>query len=169
MLCKNCGLRPATTHIKKIINGKVEEYHLCSECAAKLNVSSFDPFDWSEIWGSFFGSKLPPDSGAGQKKCKSCGVSFSEIAKSGRLGCPDCYDTFYDELLPSLRKMHGKTKHVGRAPGAAVEDNTTENEIIDLKSQLDTAIEQENYEQPAVLRDKIRELENAAKEAAGNE
>ena len=36
MLCKNCGKNPATTHIKTIVNGKLTEYDLCSECAREM-------------------------------------------------------------------------------------------------------------------------------------
>ena len=72
MLCKNCGLRPATTHIKRVVNGKVSEYHLCSECANKMNISAFSPFDLSELWGSFFGDRLPQSKSIAQKTCSSC-------------------------------------------------------------------------------------------------
>lgn len=179
MLCKNCGLRPATTHIKRVINGRVEEYHLCAECAKKLNVSAFDPFDLSELWSSFFGDRLPDSPALNQKRCKRCGSSFSDIANSGKLGCPDCYSEFYDELLPSLRKIHGKTRHVGRVPNSANEDTKAGYMINDLKKQLTDAVENENYEQAAKLRDQIREYEqklnsdnaedNGAKEDNGDE
>lgn len=163
MLCKNCGLRPATTHIKRVINGKTEEFHLCAECAQKLNVGSFNPFDLSELWGAFFGDRLPNEPSLGQKRCRRCGSSFSEIAQSGKLGCPDCYTEFYDELLPSLRKMHGKTRHVGKVPHSADDSVKSSYKITDLKKQLDSAIESENYEKAAALRDEIHALEDQMK------
>lgn len=180
MLCKNCGLRPATTHIKRVINGRIEEYHLCAECAKKLNVSAFDPFDLSELWGSFFGDRQPDSPSLNQKRCKTCGSSFADIANSGKLGCPDCYSEFNDELLPSLRKIHGKTRHVGRVPGSANENTKTGYMINDLKKQLADAVENEDYEQAAKLRDQIKAYEqkpnddatpddNSAKEDNGNE
>lgn len=173
MLCKNCGLRPATTHIKRVINGRVEEYHLCSECAKKLNVSSFDPFDLSELWGSFFGDRLPQTGTLAQKTCPSCNSTFAEIARLGKLGCPDCYTAFYDELLPSLRKLHGKTKHVGKVPYTADDQTKSSYKIAELKKQLDDAVESENYEQAAKIRDKIKALEkeneSAKKESPKNE
>lgn len=159
MLCKNCGLRPATTHIKRVINGRVEEYHLCAECAKKMNVSAFDPFDLSELWGSFFGDRMPDSPSINQKRCKTCGSSFSDIANLGKLGCPDCYSEFYNELLPSLRKIHGKTRHVGKLPNSANENTKAGYMIADLKKKLADAVENEDYEQAATLRDQIKEYE----------
>lgn len=159
MLCKNCGLRPATTHIKRVINGRVEEYHLCADCAKKMNVSAFDPFDLSELWGSFFGDRMPDSPAINQKRCKTCGSSFSDIANLGKLGCPDCYSEFYNELLPSLRKIHGKTRHVGKVPNSANENTKAGYMISDLKKKLADAVENEDYEQAATLRDQIKEYE----------
>lgn len=170
MLCKNCGLRPTTTHIKRIVNGRAEEYHLCSECAKKLNISAYDPFDLSDLWGSFFGDRLPGVA-ENQKQCKSCGATFAEIARKGKLGCPDCYDEFYNELLPSLRKMHGKTRHVGKVPNCADNETKASYMLTDLKKKLDEAVESENYELAAKLRDEIKSIEsmNEKKDGEGNE
>ena len=159
MLCRNCGLRPATTHIKRVINGKVEEYHLCSQCAEKMNVSAFDLFNLSDLWGSFFGDRLPNEPSINQKRCQSCGSTFADIARLGKLGCPDCYSEFYDELLPSLRKIHGKTHHVGKVPNCADDKTKAGYEINDLKKELNEAITNEEYEKAAQIRDKIKLLE----------
>lgn len=167
MLCRNCGLRPATTHIKRVINGKVEEYHLCSQCAEKLNVSAFDPFNLSDLWGSFFGDRLPNEPSVNQKRCSKCGSSFADIARLGKLGCPECYNEFYDELLPSLRKIHGKTHHVGKVPNCADDKTKAGYEINDLKKKLDDAVENEEFEKAAEIRDKIKSLEN--KKNSGND
>ncbi len=177
MLCKNCGLRPATTHIKRVINGRVEEYHLCADCANKLNVSAFDPFDLSQLWGSFFGDRMPQSQALNQKSCPGCGQTFSQVAKLGKLGCPECYTAFYDDLLPSLRKIHGKTRHVGRVPHSADEGTKASYQITDLKKKLEEAIENENYEDAAKIRDEIKAIEannqseakNDAGEDKGNE
>lgn len=160
MLCKNCGLRPATTHVKRVINGRVEEYHLCSECANKLNVSVYDAIDLSELWGAFFGDRLPNSVTTNQKKCNSCGSTFAEIARLGKLGCADCYSMFCDELLPSLRKMHGKTRHVGKVPNNIDKQTQNSYKIAELKKKLEEAVESENYEDAAKFRDEIKLIEN---------
>ncbi len=166
MLCENCGKRQATTHIKQTINGKTAEYHLCPECAAKLGMSGFNPFDMSDFWSSMFESHLPEVHKA--KVCPSCDSTFDQIAKRGRLGCPDCYDTFREELLPSLRRMHGKTRHIGKVPKTAFEEVRDEYEVDKLKAELDEAVGREDYEQAAKLRDQIKLIE-AKKEEQPNE
>src|ERR1035437_7603605 len=122
MLCKNCGKNIANTHIKHTMGGKTEELHLCSDCVVELGLHTFQSFDISEIWGSLFGDttakmQIKPN----EIKCKGCNATFSEIAKSGKAGCPLCYTTFFDKLLPSLQRIHGKSAHVGRHPAAADE------------------------------------------------
>lgn len=164
MLCRNCGKRQATTHIKQIINGEVQEYHLCSECAAKLGVTSFNPFEMSDLWGSLFSA--PSQTAAETQRCGFCGSLFSEIAKKGRLGCPQCYSVFREQLLPSLRKMHGKTNHVGKVPGNADETAKQAFRLKELKDKLKKAIAGEQFEEAAQLRDEIRSIE---KEQGENE
>ena len=157
MLCINCGKRQATTHIKQTVNGQTHEYHLCPECAMKLGMASFNPFDLSDLWASLFKNDTPEVSET--VKCPSCGSTFEQIAKRGKLGCPECYKTFYDELLPSLRKLHGKTHHTGKVPGNADESTKTARELKTLQEQLQAAIESEEYEKAAQLRDQIRMME----------
>ena len=162
MLCEKCGNANATTHLKRTVNGKTQEYHLCAKCASELGVSNFNPFDISDLWGSLFGDELP--SAADSVRCKSCNSSFDEIAKRGKLGCPECYKTFYDKLLPSLRKLHGKTHHMGRVPDSADENAKNAYRLTRLKEQLKSAVEDEEYEKAAQLRDEIRTLESGGED-----
>lgn len=159
MLCKNCGKRQATTHVKRTVNGKTVEFHLCHECAMKLGVGGINPFDLSDLWGSLFGNSTQK-SISEEVRCPSCNNTFSKIAKSGKMGCPDCYKTFYDALLPSLQKLHGKVKHVGKVPSCADERAKTAYRLRQLREQLKTAIDEENFETAASLRDEIRDLES---------
>ena len=158
MLCKNCGKRQATTHVKRTINGVTQEYHLCHECAIKLGISGINPFDLSDLWGTLFGES-GQKSIQSEKKCPSCNNSFNQIAKSGKMGCPDCYTTFYEELLPSLNKLHGKAEHIGKVPNHADKKAKAEYRLRKMKEDLKTAIEKEDFETAAKLRDDIRGLE----------
>ncbi len=159
MLCKNCGKRQASTHVKKTVNGVTEEYHLCKECAIKLGISGINPFDLSDLWGTLFGENNQK-SISSEKKCPTCNNSFSQIAKSGKMGCPDCYTTFYEALLPSLNKIHGKAVHTGKVPAHADKRAKAEYMLRKMKEDLKTSIEKEDFESAAKLRDDIRALEN---------
>ncbi len=161
MMCEHCGKRPATTHIKRTVNGKSAEWNLCAQCAAEQGFTgSFGGFglDLNDFWGSLFAepAKL---STTDTVRCEDCGRSFKEIAELGRPGCPTCYRTFYDRLLPSIRRIHGKTQHTGKVAEQAEESVKKERELDTLREQLARHIENQEYEQCAALRDRIRELE----------
>jgi protein arginine kinase activator len=162
MLCEKCHKNHATTHIKSVVNGIKQEYNLCAECAAK---EGFGANSLTGMLASMFGDISKYDTLVEGKKCPVCGATFSAIAKGGKVGCSECYTTFYNELLPYLKRVHGSTKHVGKVPNSAplvVRPKTVT--IEDLRNELARLVSAENYEQAAVVRDKIREME-----AQGNE
>lgn len=156
MLCQKCGKNNAVTHVKRTVNGKTTEIHLCAACAKEEGLAKL--FDINGFFGSLFAD---PSLKTAEKeeKCEGCGKTFREIAASGKAGCAACYTTFYDRLLPSLRQIHGKTEHVGKIPRGAGEEIRAKRELESLKEQLNTAIAAQEYEKCAVLRDRIRELE----------
>ncbi len=165
MKCQHCNEREATTHIKKNINGNKSEMHLCSECAAELGVAEeFAPenFFADTFFGNLLGAGIPAMNVlSGVDRCECCGSSFNDIVKSGSVGCAHCYERFADKLEPSITKIHGKTKHVGKNVSYTVEE--TENEspkdkVESLKEELKQAVKEQRFEDAAELRDKIKEL-----------
>lgn len=176
MLCQHCNQNEATTHIKKNINGKREEMHLCSACAAELGVMdefkmpSMNDFFGDSFLGNFLGAGVAAmNTLAGVERCKTCGASFNDIVKSGRIGCSDCYEKFSDKLEPSIKKIHGKAKHIGKfvtyeeAVNPPAEDKKI-NALDSLKQQLDKAVREQRFEDAAVLRDKINEMTEGGNE-----
>lgn len=172
MLCQHCNQNEATTHIKKNINGKREEMHLCSDCARELGVMeefrvpSVTDFFGESFLGNFLGAGVAAmNSLAGVERCSTCGSSFNDIVKGGHIGCSDCFDKFADRLEPSIRKIHGKTKHIGKfisydesnEPEKAESKKETD-ELEQLNEQLQKAISEQRFEDAAVLRDKIKAL-----------
>ncbi len=169
MLCQSCEKKQATTHIKTILNGELKEYRLCSECAKKYGYGSFlgdTGFDLDKLFGSFL-------DGIGttkmKKRCQLCGSSFEDIAKSGKVGCAECYDTFYEELLPSVRRIHGRTAHTGKLAHSAGTGVKIRNELAKCRAELEQAIKAQEFEKAAELRDRIRELEKNNADHDGNE
>ncbi len=168
MLCQHCNKNEATTHIKKNINGHREEMHLCSDCARELGVMeefrmpSMGEFFSDSFLGNFLGSGVAAmNSLAGVDRCSICGSSFSDIVNSGHIGCSNCYEKFADRLEPSIKKIHGKTKHVGKYVSYSEDGQEKEQEISELdslKAQLKDAVEQQRYEDAAVIRDKINKI-----------
>ncbi len=157
MICQNCNKNEANMHLKRIINGRAAEVHLCTDCARALGYGeAFSGF------GLGFGSTLL-DILAGNKSelsgstvaCPGCGKTFEEIAGDGKMGCAECYSTFYDKLKTSLNRLHGKATYAGTKPGGS--ENTGNTQIAELKADLENAIAEQNFELAAQLRDKINE------------
>lgn len=162
MLCQNCGKNEATTHIKRIVNGEATQAHLCSECAKSLGYDDvFSDFgvSFSDMLGSFFNEATVGALSSHILRCEKCGSTFDDIVRSGKIGCADCYTTFYDKLLPSLERIHGRTRHEGKIPNEAPQIKT-ESKLDELKDELAQAVEKQDYEKAAVLRDEIKKIES---------
>ncbi len=169
MICQSCGKKTATTHIKTIVNGKLTEYHLCADCAKEKGYGSL-----FGGWGLDFGNMLSGLIGTGRPeekvlRCEKCGSSFAEISKTGKLGCSECYRVFRRQLLPVIQRVHGTTKHKGKTPGSSalrVADSNSqmmpvkESPVEEKKRLLQKAVEAQEFETAAVLRDEIKEMEN---------
>lgn len=168
MLCQMCGQHPATTHIKTIVNGKLTQAHLCADCAKKQGYGNL-----FADWGSGFGSLLSGFMGSAAParqvtRCPGCGASFEDITRSGKIGCAECYHTFRGQLLPIIQRIHGTAQHKGKVPGSsALRVTDPNNKIVaveetpleEKKGLLKQAIETQDFERAAVLRDEIKELE----------
>lgn len=164
MLCEKCKKNPATTHIRKSINGVQEEWILCSKCAKEMGYNQLSFFKGG-LLGSLFSGELSDKTAANAVRCPCCGISFEEIAKNGEVGCSDCYQFFRARLTPTIEKLHGKAGHLGKIPRRKQEENKPvekkekTDSLTQLKEQLARAIETQEFEQAAVLRDQIKEME----------
>lgn len=166
MLCQNCKKNEATTHIKRVLNGEATESHLCSSCAQNLGVGSFfDDFSLNmpDIFSHFFGDSAFALGESKLERCEKCGCQFDDIIKSGSVGCADCYEKFFHKLQPSIHRIHGKTKHVGKTPKHSIQkvapkEKTLEEKIADLQKDMQKAVEEQNFEQAAIIRDEIKKM-----------
>ena len=162
MLCQNCQHADATTHLKRITNGEYTEIHLCSECAAALGVTDVFP-GFGSAFGDLLGAAFPATDmkrvGNRVLRCEVCGFTFDDIARTGKPGCPNCYRVFGEKLKPSLQKLHGRAAvHMGKVPNGASEETRREHRLSQLKEQLNAAIDEQNFEKAAQLRDELRRL-----------
>ncbi|NMA33782.1 MAG: hypothetical protein GX940_04425 [Clostridiaceae bacterium] len=160
-------MREANVHYTQIINGNKVEMYLCSQCAEEKGKLTFSPqlSLGSLLWG--FGPGGGADyPGIGKQpvlRCDMCGMSFDDFRRLGKLGCPNCYRVFRDNLEPILRRLHGSAEHTGKMPARMADEIKTSNELKRLKAELASAVENEQYEKAAELRDRIREIENSGK------
>ena len=157
MLCEKCKQREATTHYVETINGNKKEMHLCSECAREEGLDNIGiGFSFPSLFSSLFGEDhfAPLQE---EKRCPSCNTTLSEFSRTGKVGCPDCYSAFETEFRPMLLKMQKGDRHKGSRPGSEPE---SDNFLDSLKAELKEAIEKEDFERAAILRDKIKEEEH---------
>lgn len=159
MLCEKCGKKSATTHIRSVINGEVFEKHLCDICAASEGYGDKKGNNLSQMLSSMFDNSIKNSTNSQYTRCNCCGSNFDDIAKSGKCGCPECYTTFYQQLLPYLKRVHGSTKHIGKIPTNIAPSETKADKVSELRKLLNQLVKDENYEQAAVVRDQIKQLE----------
>lgn len=176
MTCDECGKRQATIRYTEMVDGGLSTWNLCDECARKKGVtgslSSLAAPLVNILMGLLGESGETGRQGEGPDEgpaCPQCGLSYREFRASGRLGCGACYESFRDELLPLIRRIHGSTRHVGRVPPGLPVDSKTERELGRLEAELDRAVKREEYERAAELRDLVRDkrAEIAASETRG--
>ena len=170
MICDKCKKNTAQVYYTENINGKETKYALCHECAAEMK--SEMGFTFPSVFGggmgSLIGSILAPQKSArpsDAKKCDLCGMSFSDLKKEGKAGCPRCYDTFGDELERTVAAIHGGTRHTGRVPAKYEAKMADAEKIASLRAKISEAVAAEDYETAAKLRDTIKEIEGKGETA----
>lgn len=166
MKCQYCE-KPATFHITELTepNGP-QVMHLCEEHAR-----SFLQKDTSSPAASIAGA-LAKQLNLGQtkkelaeldqKECPVCGISFFEFRNTGRLGCPFDYTHFESDLQPLLTNIHDSLEHVGKRPRRAAASADSQALMIQLRREMEEAIEREDYERASEIRDQLRAIEDGS-------
>ena len=178
MQCENCREREAVIHLTQIVNNSVTTMHLCEPCAAEkgvetgTSVAKFPLGDFLATLGK--GGGVETSEAGLDVPCPGCGATLRDFRQTGRLGCAVCYQTFEVHLRDLLRRLHGSTRHEGElygtdtgAPGRRGTETTHDaprtphqgSELEKLREQLRLAVESEDFETAAELRDRIRVLE----------
>jgi len=162
MSCDQCHEREAVIHLTQIVNDQVTTLHLCERCAAEKGVESPGAVTKTPL-GTFLaamGKEAETPAPRTADTCPQCGGSLQDFRESGRLGCPECWRTFEAPLRDLLRRLHGSTHHMGeRYADRQGEPEGPKIEVAHLREQLRAAVESENFELAAELRDRLRVLE----------
>lgn len=131
MMCEKCGHQEATIFVKA--NGTDEEYYICSDCAKERQL----------------GESLGLLSSINDTKVCTCKTSLQEIKESGFVGCPKCYETFREELLPIISSLHGHLVHKGKKMLSKTEN---------LKMQIEKAKQNKFFSLAEKLEKELMEL-----------
>lgn len=175
MTCESCQKREATVALTRIKGDHKEVVHLCSICAQQASSHAHGASGEGSL-------KTPTAKVSTPKKivqvknievivghlssaedrpeitCSACGMRYEEFRQGGRLGCAQCYGAFSSQLERLLKRIHGATRHVGKAPATSGPGPTAEEEMQKLRRDLDHAVAEEAYERAAQLRDRIARL-----------
>ena len=162
MRCDNCKERDAVINLTQVEHDTKVTLHLCEQCAQEKGIETGTTVLKTPL-GKFLSAMeksttlpVPADT----LRCPACGATLRDFRDTGRLGCAECYLAFGDHLRDLLRRLHGSSQHVGEryaAPGA--DSGDPQAQLLDLKDQLRRAVDSENFELAAELRDRIRVLE----------
>jgi len=160
--CETCGEREASVHFTQIRNNRKNEMHLCKECAKSKgfhNPLDDVPFPLAEFLTSMVRHGKTPSDPIARLVCSECGMRFVDFSRIGRFGCGQCYTAFRAPLEDLFRKIHGATRHCGRTlPRPAQSGQSMIEEEVRLKDELKKAVEREDFELAADLRDRLKSL-----------
>ncbi|HVU08500.1 MAG TPA: UvrB/UvrC motif-containing protein [Verrucomicrobiae bacterium] len=161
-ICSICKEKPATTFTSYIsADNKKTDLDLCDACAkakgiddpAALLVASADL-----MLGLGASQEIEQAAGGVDLKCPRCGFTQTDFKKSGRFGCPECYLTFAEGLGGHLKAMHKGTRHIGKTPEALRVSRENSDRLKTLQKKLAKAVESENFEEAANVRDEIKQM-----------
>ena len=163
MFCDICGKIQATVHLTEIVNEQMSELHLCENCARQKSQQMESKFGLADLLAGLadFGKNVDQETQI-KVKCPNCGLTYEDFRRIGRLGCSECYTAFRVYLNTLLKKIHGSNQHLGKVPKAAtaaVKINKEKSVLQELRIKLQRAIDAEEFEEAARLRDKIRDFE----------
>lgn len=173
MVCTECNQNPATLHFTQIINGNKKEVNVCEACAQKEGyiTNTEEAFSLHELLTGLFKATSQPNKvdfnnndrifdRLTDTRCEVCKLSYAEFQRIGRFGCANCYDTFKLRLNSVIRRVHnGNTQHSGKIPKRKGGKLHLKKELTIYRNYLKQLIEDENFEEAAIVRDRIKQLE----------
>ena len=170
MLCERCKKNEATIHLSEVIKDIKSEIHLCEACANEVGLNAkISNFSLSIPEMLTFLNVDEITDYKDDRYCTTCGSSFMDYKRNSKLGCPECYNNLYEFIVSVIIGYHGEKRHIGKSPiynekTYYYNDSDLKNSKVndenanDLQAQLNSAIDDERYEEAAILRDKIREI-----------
>lgn len=152
--CQNCG-NHATVHLTQIVDNQIHKVDLCDSCAKLKGVTDPEGFSLTDLLSKTANLEDPRDE---SPVCENCGFTLDELKRQGRFGCSKCYEAFTDYTLPMLKNMHRSQEHSGKVPLRAIARASLQKRLSSLRSNLQSAIADEKYEEAARYRDEIQAL-----------
>lgn len=165
MKCENCQTNEAIIHVTKGTGFQKFDKYLCEDCAnASFNAGISEnatPSNIHQLLKALSNMQRKQYRDRPVRRCESCGSTLDVILKHAKFGCADCYRTFPEATREIIARVQSnQVTHVGAVPAQAAAHLKVKQQIDALKSELEELVEQQNFEEAVVVRDKIRELES---------
>lgn len=165
MLCQKCHKNAATVRYAEVVDGRVADLHLCAECLNKHQDQADKGFELTGPPSPATSAGTPRIVLEGGNRsefrtCAVCETSLATVLKTGKVGCVECYDNFGSQMSAVLEGLHGSSLHRGKRPRVDDARERVRAHLQTKRSLLRTALDAENYEEAATLRDDIRTLES---------
>lgn len=160
MICEECKLNEASYTVSVMVGDEVVTRHLCGDCMAKMNMDVASG-NIKSLLSSILSAITGNDAPEAQREeivCPRCHTTLSQFTRTGRLGCPACYEAFHEQLQPMLLQIHGRVQHAGRQPLCSEDAQRTRSRQEELTRRMAQAVAIEDFETAAQLRDQLRAL-----------
>ncbi len=166
-MCEDCGTNEAVIRLTHVVNNEMTVVGLCESCAAERGVDSSSSqvaSPLADFLAQMSGDAVQETPSA--QRCSFCGLSYRDFKQVGRLGCPECWSAFQGPLESLVRRIHGSVQHLGKVylpPDPSASE--VEKRLEGLRHRLDRAVQAEDFERAAAIRDRIQELRPEVEEA----
>jgi len=162
MKCERCGDREAIMEVRHVEEGKSRQIQLCEACAADQGITASGVGPETPLGGflatMWQGANLEEAELVPGGACPGCGGSYADFRQTGRFGCAECWRLFEPAIRVLLRRYHGSTRHLGRAPVPRTDGVLKAEQAGALRERLRQAVETEDFELAARIRDQLEEL-----------
>ncbi len=164
MFCDECHKNIASVFITQVENSNVVKKRLCEDCARQMMMpgSAIEFLAMIPQAGPLelgLDSLEVEDLKSDILVCSQCGTTISDLKETGRLGCPECYETFSEPLTAMFRELQYGDLHVGKIPNRCSVSVQMRRRLADLRNRLRELVESEDFEVAAEVRDEIKSLE----------
>ena len=170
MLCEKCKIKKATVFYTELDRTR---HAFCNACAVLVKSSLKDCLaqyegDENKYSPSSYLYELAhnenlmyycKDDTDASLFCRECNISVGDVLKRGYFNCPNCYSAFSTCQQANYYGDVEYQRSSVQMPRRYSEKLMREQRIASLKSNLKLAIEREDFELAAKLRDEIKRMD----------
>ncbi len=160
MKCHLCD-REGSIFLTKFVNNTLKQVCYCVECAQKEGLLNSELMSLPKEILELFPDEEKENllfSAKSLQECPHCHFTLEDWKLTHKLGCSYCYEVFLPDIMIHVSEIQPGSLHKGKSPVCGKNREQTLRSIARLKERLSAALEQENYEEAALIRDELAPL-----------